>query len=145
MTTLTSTAPIVSPGHTKRRRASRGHVVDVVRTTAGIPGCVPPWLALRDRLGVTAPDSSPWRVGVVIEQEDDQVVVRRVLPGAPAQDMLYPGARLITVNGEQPETLEDWAAAIRGAPGTSVELEVAYPCGGHKVIGLTRNVIRLEY
>ncbi|MHC4908728.1 MAG: GNAT family N-acetyltransferase [Planctomycetota bacterium] len=72
MTTLTSTAPIVSPGHTKRRRASRGHVVDVVRTTAGIPGCVPPWLALRDRLGVTAPDSSPWRVGVVIEQRSDR-------------------------------------------------------------------------
>lgn len=84
-------------------------------------------------------------VGVVIEREKGQVVVRRILPGSPAQDMLHPGARLVAVNGEQPGSLEAWASKIRGAPGTAVELEVAGPCGRHKVVTLTRDVIRLEY
>ena len=84
-------------------------------------------------------------VGVVIERDDDQVVVRRVLPGAPAEDKLFAGARLVSVDGDRPETLEGWATAIRGAPGTTVDVEVAYPCGGHKVVSVTRDVIRVEY
>lgn len=84
-------------------------------------------------------------VGVVIERDDDQVVVRRVLPGAPAEDKLFAGARLVSVDGDRPETLEGWATAIRGAPGTNVDVEVAYPCGGHKVVTVMRDVIRVEY
>ncbi len=84
-------------------------------------------------------------IGVVIERQDDQVVVQRVIPGAPAEDRLFPGARLISVDGRTPDTLEGWAEAIRGAPGTKVDLEVAYPCGGHKSVTLERDLIRMEY
>jgi C-terminal processing protease CtpA/Prc len=84
-------------------------------------------------------------IGVVIEREDDSVVVKRVLPGAPAEGQLHAGARLVAVDGESPASLEAWASAIRGAPGTHVELEVAYPCGGHKTIAVTRDIVRMEY
>ena len=84
-------------------------------------------------------------IGVVIERERDQVVVRRVLPGAPADGVLYPGARLHSVDGEQPQTLEAWAESIRGEAGTNVELEVAYPCGGHKTLTIERDIVRMEY
>lgn len=84
-------------------------------------------------------------VGVVIEREDEGVVVKRVLPGAPAEGLLRPGARLVSVDGDAPGSLEAWASAIRGAPGTTVELELAYPCGGHKTIALTRDIVRMEY
>lgn len=84
-------------------------------------------------------------IGVVIERERGQVVVRRVLPGAPAEDKLFPGARLVSVDGDAPASLESWAESIRGTPGSSVELEVAYPCGGHKTVAIERDVIRVQY
>jgi C-terminal processing protease CtpA/Prc len=84
-------------------------------------------------------------IGVVIEREDRNVVVRRVLPGTPAEDQLYRGARLISVDGATPRTLEGWASAIRGAPGSDVELEVEYPCGGPTTVTITRDVIRMHY
>lgn len=84
-------------------------------------------------------------IGVVIEREDEGVVVKRVLPGAPAEGLLHAGARLVSVDGETPGSLEAWASAIRGAPGTNVEIEVAYPCGGQKTIAMTRDIVRMEY
>ena len=84
-------------------------------------------------------------IGVVIEREDRQVVVRRVLPGTPAENQLYRGARLLSVNGYTPPTVEGWAKAIRGAPGSEVELEIDYPCGGKKTVHITRDVIRMAY
>jgi C-terminal processing protease CtpA/Prc len=83
-------------------------------------------------------------IGVVIEREDGDVVVRQVLPNGPASGVLRPGARLVSVDGETPETLEAWTSAIRGAPGTMVELEIAYPCGGRNVIELERAIIRMH-
>lgn len=84
-------------------------------------------------------------IGVVIERHEGDIVVRRVLRGSPATGKLQPGARLVSVDGENPPTLEDWAEAIRGAPGTTVDVEVAYPCGGHKVVSITRDVVRMSY
>jgi len=87
-------------------------------------------------------------IGVVIEaphEAEGRVVVTRVLPGAPAEGKLFAGAHLISVDGEVPSTLADWAARIKGEPGTSVELEVAYPCGGHRSVTITRDVLRVEY
>ena len=84
-------------------------------------------------------------IGVVIEREDGEVVVRRILPNAPAQGVLHRGARLVAVDGDVPETLEEWASAIRGAPGTTVQLEVAYPCGGHRIVEIERDVIHMSY
>lgn len=85
-------------------------------------------------------------IGVVIERDADQgVLVKRVIPGAPADGRLHAGARLVAVDGEVPTDLQGWAAAITGAPGTTVDLEVAYPCGGHKNIEIVREAIRLRY
>ncbi len=84
-------------------------------------------------------------IGVVIERHHGDVVVRRVLRGSPATGKLHPGARLVSVDGETPETIESWAAAIRGEPGTTVELEVQYPCGGKRDVEITRDVVRMAY
>ncbi|HET6583003.1 MAG TPA: PDZ domain-containing protein [Nannocystaceae bacterium] len=84
-------------------------------------------------------------IGVVMEREDSEVIVKRVMAGAPADGKILEGARLVSVDGVIPPTLEDWAVAIRGAPGTIVELEVAYPCGGHKTLLLERGVVHMEY
>lgn len=84
-------------------------------------------------------------IGIVIEADQGQVVVRRVVPGSPAEGKLVPGARLVSLDGEYPNSTEAWAAAIRGEPGTSFELEVAYPCQGHKRVFLVRDVVRVAY
>lgn len=84
-------------------------------------------------------------IGVVIERERGQVIVSRVLPGAPADGTLHPGARLVSVNGQSPATLEGWAEMIRGEAGSDVQVEVAYPCGGHKVLSIERGIVRMQY
>lgn len=84
-------------------------------------------------------------VGVVIERERGHVVVKRIIPGSPADGKLLPGARLLRVEGERPRGIEGWASAIRGEPGTSFEMEIAYPCGGKKRVHLTRDVVRVRY
>jgi C-terminal processing protease CtpA/Prc len=84
-------------------------------------------------------------IGIVIERSDEGVVVKRVMPGTPADGRLHAGARLVSVDGEMPADIETWASAIRGAPGTTVELEVEYPCGGSKTLAIGRDVIRMEY
>ncbi len=85
-------------------------------------------------------------IGVVIERDAEEgVLVKRVMPGAPADGRIHAGARLVAVDGEVPGDLQGWASAITGAPGTTVELEVAYPCGGQKNIEIVREAIRLRY
>jgi C-terminal processing protease CtpA/Prc len=84
-------------------------------------------------------------IGVVIERHQGDVVVRRVLRGSPATGKLNPGARLVAVDGENPPTIEAWAEAIRGEPGTTVELKVQYPCGGERDVSITRDIVRMAY
>lgn len=84
-------------------------------------------------------------IGVVIERHQGDIVVRRVLRGSPATGKLHPGARLTMVDGENPPTVEAWAEAIRGEPGTTVELGVEYPCGGEKTVQITRDIVRMSY
>ncbi len=84
-------------------------------------------------------------IGVVIERHKGDIVVRRVLRDSPASGKLHPGARLVSVDGDDPPTLESWAAAIRGAPGTTVDVKVAYPCGGEKKVSITRGIVRMAY
>jgi len=81
-------------------------------------------------------------IGAVIQQRGDAVVVRSVLPGAPADGVLREGMRLISVDGAYPVSVEDWAATLRGPAGTSVTIEVA-TCGGHKFVTLERQLIRV--
>lgn len=84
-------------------------------------------------------------IGVVIERHQGDVVVRRVLRGSPATGKLNPGARLVAVDGENPPTIEAWAEAIRGEPGSTVELKVQYPCGGERDVSITRDIVRMAY
>lgn len=86
-------------------------------------------------------------IGVVIERHRGQVVVTRVLAGSPAEGKLRRGSRLVAVDGEQPPSLEGWSAAIRGEPGTTVELRVASPCGGGGTayVEIERDIVRMAY
>ena len=79
----------------------------------------------------------------VFQQRGEFVVVRDVLPGAPADGVLREGMHLISVDGVYPVSVEDWAAALRGPAGTSVTIEVATRCGGHKYVTLERQLIRV--
>lgn len=84
-------------------------------------------------------------IGVVIERERGHVVVSRVIKGSPADGKIVPGARLLRIEGERLHTVEQWASAIRGEPGSHFELEVSYPCGGKKRVRLERDVVRVRY
>lgn len=82
-------------------------------------------------------------IGAVIQGRGDHVIVRSVLPGAPADGMIREGARLISVDGTYPDSVEGWASALKGPEGTSVTIEVAYRCSGHKFVTLERKMIRV--
>ena len=82
-------------------------------------------------------------IGAVIQGRGDHVIVRSVLPGAPADGFIREGARLISVDGTYPDSVEGWASALKGPEGTSVTIEVAYRCSGHKFVTLERKMIRV--
>ncbi|MCB9567385.1 MAG: hypothetical protein H6710_09295 [Myxococcales bacterium] len=83
-------------------------------------------------------------IGAVIQQRGDHVVVRQVIDGGPADGLLRPGAFLVAVDGEDPGNVEGWANALRGVAGTTVAVEVAYPCGGHETVIIERQMIRVR-
>ncbi len=84
-------------------------------------------------------------VGAVIQQRGaDSVVIRHVLPNGPANGVIREGATLISVDGQHPQSLEAWAMALRGPEGTSVKVEVAYPCTGHETVTLERKLIHIR-
>lgn len=84
-------------------------------------------------------------IGVVIERHHGEVVVRRVLRGSPAEGLLRPGTRLTSVDDHDPPTLEGWASAIRGEPGTTVEIGIKHRCGGEQTVAITRDIVRMAY
>ena len=84
-------------------------------------------------------------IGVELEQQGDEFVVRRVFPGSPADGKLFPNAQLISVDGETPRHVQQWTNQIRGERGTSVTLEVEYPCSGRETVTLERDVVRVRY
>jgi C-terminal processing protease CtpA/Prc len=84
-------------------------------------------------------------IGVELEPEGDDFVVRRVFPDSPADGKLFPGAKLISVDGETPRHVRQWTSLIRGERGTSVELEVEYPCSGRETVTLERDIVRVRY
>jgi C-terminal processing protease CtpA/Prc len=84
-------------------------------------------------------------IGVELQQDGDAFVVRRVFEGSPADGKLYPGAKLISVDGETPRHMRHWTNEIRGEQGTSVELEVEYPCSGRETVTLERDIVRVRY
>ena len=133
-----------------RWRAARRAVLGVIF----VSGTMATALAVGQRIAST--DCSAYQhiaraytysgVGVVIERDGtDSVMVRRVIPGSPADGNLVAGTRLLAVDGETPVSLEQWAGSIRGETDTDVELQVMYPCGGQDTVTLTRGIIRVEY
>jgi C-terminal processing protease CtpA/Prc len=84
-------------------------------------------------------------IGVELEKKGDEFVVRRVFEGSPADGKLFPGASLISVDGETPRHIRQWTNSIRGERGTSVELEVEYPCSGRETVTLERDIVRVHY
>ena len=84
-------------------------------------------------------------IGVELTQDGEDFVVARVFPGTPADGKLFPGAVLLSVDGESPRHMQQWTSRIRGEQGSEVELEVAYPCSGHDTVTLKRDVVRVRY
>jgi C-terminal processing protease CtpA/Prc len=82
-------------------------------------------------------------VGIQVAMVDgqDAIQVQGVLAGSPADGVIHPGAFVLAVDGTTPKTFPEWVAAIRGEVGTTVKLDVAYPCGGERTVELTRAVI----
>ncbi len=103
-------------------------------------------MAKQHRIVVEKADSNFYTysgIGAVIQARGDVVVVRQVMPGAPADGEIREGARLISVDGTYPDSVEAWADALRGPAGTSVTVEVAYRCSGHKFVTMERQLIKV--
>ena len=84
-------------------------------------------------------------IGVELTQDGEDFVVVRVFPGSPADGKLFPGAVLLSVDGESPSHMQQWTSQIRGERGSDVELEVVYPCTGPDTVVLQRDVVRVRY
>lgn len=84
-------------------------------------------------------------IGVSLTMDGDDFVVHHVFPNTPAEGKIHPGAVLLSVDGETPETMDGWAERIRGEAGTEVELEVAYPCSGRETVELERDIVKVRY
>lgn len=84
-------------------------------------------------------------IGVELTQDGKDFVVARVFPGSPADGKLFEGAVLLSVDGESPQNMQQWTHMIRGEQGSSVELEVIYPCSGHDTVEIQRDIVRVRY
>lgn len=87
-------------------------------------------------------------IGVKFTMLGQHAVITRVYANTPADGKVFPGAVILSVDGERPLTLPQWNRLIRGEAGTPVELELAYPnegCGGgHQTVTLERAVVSIE-
>ena len=84
-------------------------------------------------------------IGVEIDYDPDskQMVVTKVFPNTPADQKLFPGAILISVDGERPTCTRMWGSKIRGREGSKVDIEVAYPHSGHQAFTFERKLIHV--
>lgn len=81
-------------------------------------------------------------IGVTIVSRGGSVYVAEVNAEGPAKGILSPGAILVRADGERPTNVRGWKEALTGAPGTVVEVEVAYPESGHETVTIERAVVR---
>jgi hypothetical protein len=77
--------------------------------------------------------AAPVGIGVELAQHDDYTVINRILPGSPAESsgQIQPGDRILAVaQGDdafvdaRSFSLADLVQAIRGAPGTPIQLQI---------------------
>jgi len=96
-------------------------------------------------------------IGAVLQSEDDFTLVRRIIPGGPADlgDQLHAGDRITGVaqSNEEPVDVVGWRLddvvdLIRGKKGSEVTLQVlpkgSEPGGPSKLIPIVRDKIKLE-
>ncbi len=96
-------------------------------------------------------------IGAVLQMENEYTLVRRVVPGGPAEqsEQLHGGDRIVGVGqGDEPIVdvigwrLDDVVDLIRGPKGTLVRLQVlpkdAGADGSTKTVSIVRNKIKLE-
>jgi C-terminal processing protease CtpA/Prc len=82
-------------------------------------------------------------IGVAIrERPDGQVQVFEVNPAGPADGELFPGALLVAADGDTPRDIEGWKHALRGDPGTQVDVTVSYPGACTHSVTIERQVVR---
>ncbi len=83
-------------------------------------------------------------IGAVIQQHGDRVMVRQVITDGPADGLLREGAFLVAVDGEDPQSVEGFANALRGPAGSTVAVEVRYGCNSHETVIIERSMIRVQ-
>ena len=93
-------------------------------------------------------------IGATLQQEEDETVIRSLVPGAPADKSkkIKAGDKIIGVGQESGEIedvigwrLEDVVDKIKGKKGTKVRLEIEPSKGGKsKIITLVRDKVRIE-
>ncbi|TPV94586.1 MAG: PDZ domain-containing protein [Myxococcales bacterium FL481] len=85
-------------------------------------------------------------IGIGFTQLGPHTVVTDVFPGTPADGNIFPGAILLSVNGERGSTLGEWNRLIRGQAGTDAKFELEYgDTGCRQTVTLTRAVISIEH
>lgn len=93
-------------------------------------------------------------IGTTLQLEDDEISIRSLVPGAPAErsKKLHPGDKIIGVGqatGDIEDVvgwrLEDLVEKIKGKKGTKVRLEIEPAKGGKsRIITLVRDKVRIE-
>ena len=93
-------------------------------------------------------------IGTTLQSEDDEISIKSLVPGAPAErsKKLHPGDKIIGVGqatGDIEDVvgwrLEDLVEKIKGKKGTKVRLEIEPAKGGKsRIITLVRDKVRIE-
>lgn len=93
-------------------------------------------------------------IGATLQAEDDEIIIKSLVPGAPAErsKKLAAGDKIIGVGQEKGEIedvigwrLDDVVDKIKGKKGTKVRLEIEPAKGGKpRIITLVRDKIRIE-
>ncbi|MBV7387096.1 carboxy terminal-processing peptidase [Pasteurellaceae bacterium TAE3-ERU1] len=93
-------------------------------------------------------------IGATLQSEDDETVIRSLVPGAPAEKSkrIAPGDKILGVGQAKGEIedvigwrLDDVVDKIKGKKGTKVRLEIQPAKGGRtKIVTLVRDKIRIE-
>lgn len=84
-------------------------------------------------------------IGVELERQGGEHIIRRVFANSPAEGQIFPGATLVAVNDLTPGCTQGWASMIRGPVGTELQLTVSYDDGAPQKVTLKRDVIRIRY
>lgn len=85
-------------------------------------------------------------IGIEIDYDRSikQMVVTKVFPNTPADQKIFPGAILISVDDQRPNCTRMWGSMIRGPRGSEVKLNVVYPGSEHEELTLVRQLMHID-